>query len=95
MKNLRMTPKSTWLRLVMPCRWFMKASRLGSNARKMRRINDGKKLVSRPLMTGRLANVLNPGVLCILLTCRGENKFLFRHVGFRVTPSIFRSSGWT
>lgn len=47
----------------------MKLSRLGSSFRKMRRMTDGRKLVMRPLMTGRFARVLRPGVLCNLLTC--------------------------
>lgn len=35
----------------------------------MRRMAEGRKLVMRPLMTGRFARVLNPGVVSSLLTC--------------------------
>lgn len=50
----------------------MKPSRFGSNFRKMRRMTEGRKLVMRPLMTGRFARVLNPGVVSSLLTCSVE-----------------------
>lgn len=47
----------------------MKPSRLGSRAKKILRITDGMKLVISPLMTGRFAIALKPGVLSSLLTC--------------------------
>ena len=50
----------------------MKPSRFGSNFRKMHRMTEGRKLVMRPLMTGRFARVLNPGVVSSLLTCSVE-----------------------
>ena len=52
----------------------MKASRLGRRARKTLRMTDGMKLVMSPLMTGRFATALKPGVLSSLLTCQQVNK---------------------
>ena len=47
---------------------------MGNRARKILRMTDGMKLVIKPLMTGRLATVLKPGVLSSLLTCRNISK---------------------
>ena len=54
---------------VIPWTWPRKVSRLGSRARKIRRMADGMKLVMKPFTTGRLATVFKPGVDSSLLTC--------------------------
>ena len=65
------TPNSMLLVLTMPWTLFMKVSSVGRKARKKRRIKEGRKEVSSPLMTGRLMMLRMTGTCSSLLICAG------------------------